>query len=1722
MRSYHRLSLRAGSFVVSLFLLRTIVWAQTPVTVTPDDQMGIMPYASYHGGNIDNVSLATGNLVVNAPLLSYSQRGGALKVQFDVLYNGHPYQVHQFCVTINGSQSCTTNWVSSGFSPNWAGALPSPAIGVNVIDSDHITVAQNSVPVVVCSTCDPIHYIYQELFKVMTEDNASHLLGLVSGTGGSCGTSAGQYPYIWNSIWGTFESLDATGWQVTIAQPNQANCGFTGTTINSIISPNGVQHLNSDTVRQDSNGNQVTINTTTNIMTDTLGRQIPLPPTASTSSNASTSLCPTGALTPISAVYWAPPGYNGSSQEYLFCYASVLVNINPTQPPYPTGEGSGPVSVTMLQSITLPNGTSWLFAYNDTDGTTWEGSPTNYGSLTQITLPTGGTISYTYVTLWTPTDLGSRWVASRTVNANDGTGPHTWNYSYGSSTQQGNGPPTVVTDPLLNDSTHTFQQFGPNGTPYDISSQYYQGSHTAGTLLKTVATTYQAASGGLNIENMYPMVPVNTTTTWPNSQTTKTTSTYDPGFSYVSDWGSTGNSAIYGKIINNTVYDYPSATSVLRASNTSYQAFGGTNSSYYLANNLLDLPCLVTVYGPGSVPAQPNCTPPTFQSNQVAQMTYGYDETSLQSTGVSLTGESYPGNQTSVHRWLNGSTTATTNCNVTVSNGYLVSKKVYYNTGEVQKSTDPCGYATTYQYGSSNTGALPTAVTNNVSQVTTYGYDSNNLVVTSIQDPNQQTTTKNYDILSRLISIAYPDGGSTTYCYTDGVPANCPSGDSGSYPFGVVVTKAITSSQNEITTAVVDGLGRLLQTQLNSDPSGTDYVDITYDGLGRKATSGNPHRSTSSSTDGTTSYVYDAIGRVCVVVQPDGTQVSQSSGCPSTAPVGDQFTNYASFPCTTGTDEAGNSRESCVDGLGRMTSVVEDPGSSPHLNYSTTYAYDALGNLLTVTQNGSNANTPRNRSFQYDSLSQLTRAQNPESGLITYAYDADGNVVSKAAPLPNQTTWSTVTTTYVYDTLNRLTSKSYAENGTADPYTPTVQFGYDGVALSGCAIAVPGDTDSYPIGRRTSICDGSGGTSWTHDKMGRILQERRTVGSVTGKYDMDAYNLDGSVASETALGYGIGYTYNTARQVTKVQNFSDPFNFVTSASYAPPGELVSASLGAAPITITNAYSERLQPILLSATNSSSTLFSECFNFHLGVAITTPSQCALAAYTTGDNGNVYTVANNRSSGRTQTFTYDALNRIFAALGGTTWGENYTIDAWGNLTNITAPHGLTGENLQASPASSQNQISGFCYDAAGNLVLNSTCPQTLSNPTYVYDAENRLIWTSGYRYIYDADGERVEKCQAASATTACATSGTTGTLYWKGTHADTQAETDLSGNVLENYIFFSGQRIARRDGSTKAVHFYFSDHLGTHGVVVNATGSTCEQDIDYYPYGGVESDYCSGSGVSQNYKFTGKERDSESGLDEFGARYYTSAFGRFMTPDWEAKPTDVPYASFGNPQSLNLYSYVNNNPTTTRDPDGHCPDGCPTPEQLAAQNQFTENVLVGAAKGLWNMVAGMWNTGANLLNAQTAASSPTGTPFGVPTVPMAQPANVTQAVSGAVAQTAVVVGTAVAESGAASRAAGESPGTAVPQEIPAGPSARPTAAQQSAINEMGEAHGCSTCGATTPGTKSGNWVGDHQPPTALNKDGGPQVYKPQCLQCSRQQGGQVAAAVRAAKKQDQPQQ
>jgi RHS repeat-associated protein len=507
--------------------------------------------------------------------------------------------------------------------------------------------------------------------------------------------------------------------------------------------------------------------------------------------------------------------------------------------------------------------------------------------------------------------------------------------------------------------------------------------------------------------------------------------------------------------------------------------------------------------------------------------------------------------------------------------------------------------------------------------------------------------------------------------------------------------------------------------------------------------------------------------------------------------------------------------------------------------------------------------------------------------------------------------------------VNRLISKGYTDSYAPNPATMPAIYGYDGHAISGCpSQAPPGDVDSYPIGRRTAMCDGSGATNWTHDKMGRILQERRTIGTVAGKNDTDVYNLDGSVASLTSLGFQVTYAYNGAGRPLSALG-GNSFVQSNSATYAPFGGLASAKMGPTPIVVTNKYNNRLQPLLISASAGSS-IISLCYDFHM-VAVPNPNTDCSLPVGLGNNGNVFKIVNNRDNNRTENFLYDPLNRISQAYtSGPNWGETFGptatapgvqptssgIDAWGNLTNRSGVTGKgTYEGLSAAPATVKNQLNGYCHDSAGNLVLNNPCPQGSFSQTYTYDSENRLITTAGISYIYDGDGKRVKKCTAGTIAGTCATNAV-GTLYWSVPGGGTLTETDLAGNTLQNYVFFNGMRIARRDASG-TVHFYFSDHLGTHSLITDLQGDMPPQEeSDYYPYGGEIP--VSGSD-SNHYKFTGKERDIESGLDNFGARYDASSSGRFMTPDALG-------GNLVNPQSLNKYPYVYNNPLRYIDPTG----------------------------------------------------------------------------------------------------------------------------------------------------------------------------------------------------------
>jgi RHS repeat-associated protein len=167
-----------------------------------------------------------------------------------------------------------------------------------------------------------------------------------------------------------------------------------------------------------------------------------------------------------------------------------------------------------------------------------------------------------------------------------------------------------------------------------------------------------------------------------------------------------------------------------------------------------------------------------------------------------------------------------------------------------------------------------------------------------------------------------------------------------------------------------------------------------------------------------------------------------------------------------------------------------------------------------------------------------------------------------------------------------------------------------------------------------------------------------------------------------------------------------------------------------------------------------------------------------------------------------------------------------------------------------------------------------------------------------------------------------SATSSTIFWYDQAGNVVEETTPTGVKQARYIYFNGARIveltAGSTPTTYAAHYYIADLLGTARMLTDQTGTVC-YDADYFPWGGEQ--YVATNTCSQNYKFTGKQRDPAMGDDYFGARYYKQDMARFYSPDWAAKVEPVPYAKLDNPQTLNLYSYVANNPESVADPDGH---------------------------------------------------------------------------------------------------------------------------------------------------------------------------------------------------------
>jgi RHS repeat-associated protein len=278
-------------------------------------------------------------------------------------------------------------------------------------------------------------------------------------------------------------------------------------------------------------------------------------------------------------------------------------------------------------------------------------------------------------------------------------------------------------------------------------------------------------------------------------------------------------------------------------------------------------------------------------------------------------------------------------------------------------------------------------------------------------------------------------------------------------------------------------------------------------------------------------------------------------------------------------------------------------------------------------------------------------------------------------------------------------------------------------------------------------------------------------------------------------------------------------------------------------------------------------------------------------------------------------------------GVTWCEAYGYDQPGNRWVAdwrgVSPLGVTPRT--SSWFNGNNQISdGASYDAVGNQTRALGQSASLA-----YDAESRMIGaaldslpgTFTFTYGYDGDGRRVSRSLY----------GMTSTYLYDA--FGTMVSEYRNNAWLKDFIYLDGRLLVVED-AVQETSYVTPDQLGSTRIVTNASGGVISRH-DYLPFGEEVPVNLGGRFSVPGYaepgtasttdqpidervlqRFTGQERDAETGLDNFLARYMSSAQGRFMSPD----PLGMFAADPFNPQSWNLYAYVLNNPLALTDPTG----------------------------------------------------------------------------------------------------------------------------------------------------------------------------------------------------------
>ncbi len=657
----------------------------------------------------------------------------------------------------------------------------------------------------------------------------------------------------------------------------------------------------------------------------------------------------------------------------------------------------------------------------------------------------------------------------------------------------------------------------------------------------------------------------------------------------------------------------------------------------------------------------------------------------------------------------------------------------YDGAGNRLTATDELGKVTTYTYTTRNELAT---VTDPLNQVTTFGYDPNGNQV-SVTDPRGHTTHTVYDRKNRLIQVkdhdllvwqtteydaldrvtAQTDGAGRTVrmTYDAGgqmIQQNDPLGNSTTFAYDAGGRKTSqTNALNETTQFGYDDLGRLTSVTL---PGGEVY-QYGYDALGLMTTLTDPNSHN-------TQMVYDALGRMTTRTNAAGETESYTYdrvGNPLTMVVGIWTTTWA------------------YDALNRMTGVVAPGG------LSTTYTYDAAGQR-TAMQDQTGSTT-----YTYDDLGRLTSITTPDLRTARLTYDQAGN-------LSSVTDYGGAISTRTYDRRNRLVVLTAADQSrttytyddgdlpltTTYPNGVTATLGYDGagrltswVNRRADSTTISGYTYTYDaLGRKTSVLDSVGLTSYAYDSNDRLQQVTDPDGKITSyTFDGAGNRLTQVVTPNGVLAQTTGYTYDPADRLTQVtapdgsiktHTYDDRGNLTDDGTntYAYDGlnRLVSVSQGGVQIA---SYSYNGDDLRTSKTAGGQTtryhwIGQDLWNESDGTSITASNLYGLDLVSRDVGGQTgYYLFNGHQD---VTGIVDGAASILA---------DYRYDAYGSLTQQNGtfdnPFRYTGE-MQDSETGLVYLRARYYNPAVGRFLTQDTFPGYLDDPRtlnrYVYTASN----------------------------------------------------------------------------------------------------------------------------------------------------------------------------------------------------------------------------------------------------------------------------------------------------------------------------------------------------------------------------------------------------------------